>query len=384
MKKEPLLFAISFTIDAAFGIVGIAIPLLAVYMGASYDDLGLIGAVSFLVYSVGSILAGRLSENCGYRNTMIAASALAVPLLLVFPFVSTVFQIILLSGVIRISLAGLWPPIQAWLGNGKEGFELSQTLGRYNVCWSMGILVGPLAGGALYGIGNRIPFIIAAILMGSICLAMLLFRTPGENRKASSPENPPHQSQARRFLPIALTANFAGFFSAGAVRALFPKLISDLGISTDILGILLSLIGLAQVIVFLAVSKNNRWEFRFFPLAAVQVLAACGLLLLVMTDSTFAFACAMLLLGTSLGATFTASIFYSLLSGGGGRRTGIHESIVGSGYFLGPLVGGIAAQHLGSRAPYLLSAVVMLIVVLFQAWLHHGITRSDLACQPGD
>jgi hypothetical protein len=26
----------------------------------------------------------------------------------------------------------------------------------------------------------------------------------------------------------------------------------------------------------------------------------------------------------------------------------------------------------------------MLIVVLFQAWLHHGITRSDLACQPGD
>ena len=86
---------------------------------------------------------------------------------------------------------------------------------------------------------------------------------------------------------VAWSANFAGFFSVGAIRALFPKLTSDLGISSDILGLLLSLIGVAQVFVFYVVSRNNHWEFKFAPLVAVQILAACGLLLLVFAVALF-------------------------------------------------------------------------------------------------
>ena len=74
MKKEPFLYTISFVIDAGFGVVGIAVPLLALQLGATYDELGLIGAVSFLVYSLGSVVSGRLSERLGYRRTMIVAS----------------------------------------------------------------------------------------------------------------------------------------------------------------------------------------------------------------------------------------------------------------------------------------------------------------------
>lgn len=384
MKKEPFLYAISFVIDAGFGVVGIAVPLLALQLGATYDELGLIGAVSFLVYSLGSVVSGRLSERLGYRRTMIVASSLAVPMVLLFNFASTVIQILLLSGIIRLSLAGLWPPMQAWLGSGKDRSELLNTLGRYNVCWGLGILVGPLAGGALYSLGTATPFVFVSSLMGLISIVLILLKVRDENADEPSPGQPQHQANARQFLPIAWSANFAGFFSAGAIRALFPKLTSDLGISSDILGLLLSLIGVAQVFVFYVVSRNNHWEFKFAPLVAVQILAACGLLLLVFADTTLAFACSMLCLGVALGITFTASIFYSLLSGGGGRRTGIHESIIGSGYFLGPLVGGVAAQHIGSRAPYLLAAVVIFIFVLLQTYLHQGISKSELSCQPGD
>tara|TARA_Y100000588_G_scaffold126192_1_gene138221 strand:+ start:715 stop:879 length:165 start_codon:yes stop_codon:yes gene_type:complete len=47
MKKEPFLYAISFVIDTGFGVVGITVPLLALQLGATYNELGLIGAVSF-------------------------------------------------------------------------------------------------------------------------------------------------------------------------------------------------------------------------------------------------------------------------------------------------------------------------------------------------
>ncbi|MBB29706.1 MAG: hypothetical protein CME25_12490 [Gemmatimonadetes bacterium] len=241
-----------------------------------------------LVYSLGSVVSGRLSERLEYRRTMIVASSLAVPMVLLFNFASTVIQILLLSGIIRLSLTGLWPSKQAWLGSGKDRSELLNTLGKYNVCWGLGILVGPLAGGALYSLGTAMPFVFVSSLMGLISIVLILLKVRDEYADKPSPYQPQHQANARQFLPIAWSANFAGFFSAGAICALFPKLTSDLDISSDILGLLLS------------------------------------------------------------------------------------------------LTGGVAAQHIGSGAPYLLAAVVIFIVVLLQTYLHQGISKSGLSCQPGD
>ena len=162
------------------------------------------------------------------------------------------------------------------------------TLGKYNVCWGLGILVGPLAGGALYSLGTATPFVFVSSLMGLIYIVLILLKVRDDYADEPSPCQPQHQANARQFLPIAWSANFAGFLSAGAIRALFPKLTSDLDISSDILGLLLS------------------------------------------------------------------------------------------------LTGGVAAQHIGSGAPYLLAAVVIFIVVLLQTYLHQGISKSELSCQPGD
>jgi MFS family permease len=42
-----------------------------------------------------------------------------------------------------------------------------------------------------------------------------------------------------------------------------------------------------------------------------------------------------------------------------GKGTGLHESILGSGVVLGPLLGGIMAHSVGLRAPYILCLVVL-------------------------
>jgi len=69
------------------------------------------------------------------------------------------------------------------------------------------------------------------------------------------------------------------------------------------------------------------------------------------------------------GVTFTGSIFYSLYTrGGGGRRTGFHEAIIGSGILFGPLLGGLAAEHIGPRSPYLLSSGIVLAGLILQVY----------------
>ena len=54
------------------------------------------------------------------------------------------------------------------------------TLGKYNVCWGLGILVGPLAGGALYSLGTATPFVFASSLMGLISIVLILLKVRDE------------------------------------------------------------------------------------------------------------------------------------------------------------------------------------------------------------
>jgi MFS family permease len=49
-----------------------------------------------------------------------------------------------------------------------------------------------------------------------------------------------------------------------------------------------------------------------------------------------------------------------------GKGTGLHESIVGAGALSGPILGGVAAQFAGLRAPYLLCLVVLFVAVIVE------------------
>ncbi|HXZ38303.1 MAG TPA: hypothetical protein VEL68_19915, partial [Thermodesulfobacteriota bacterium] len=51
------------------------------------------------------------------------------------------------------------------------------------------------------------------------------------------------------------------------------------------------------------------------------------------------------------------------------KGAGLHESILGSGVVLGPLLGGILAHSTGLRAPYILCLAVLAIVVIIEVSL---------------
>lgn len=99
-------------------------------------------------------------------------------------------------------------------------------------------------------------------------------------------------------------------------------------------------------------------------------MSIIGLTSLIFGRSIVFFAIGLLTHGILIGVTFTASIFYSLyIENSSGKHTGVHEAIIGSGFLLGPLVGGFLAEQIGPRAPYLLSGCVILCAILFQTYL---------------
>lgn len=382
MKKEWFLYVIAFLMDGCMAVVGLCVPLVALQLGATYDDLGMIGAVGAAIYSLCCLFSGRLADRFGYRYVMACATGLVGFVYVGYLFVGHIWHLMALAGLMSVSIAHFWPPLQAWLGRGKSRQHLLKDLGRFNVAWSLGFVIGPMVGGIMFETQPDSAFWLGIGLMIVMFLAFIFLHIH-EQEDVLETETIDAMPLARLFLPMAFIANFATFFSIGTVRSLFPKLATDLGISPGILGGLMALIGLAQLTAFYFMSRTDRWQFKRMPLIIAQMLACVGLLFLTLGTHPVVFALGLLMVGILAGVTFTVSIFYSLFTQSpGGRRTGFHEAIVGSGFLFGPLLGGGVGEYLGARAPYGLAIGVIVGAVVIQCFMQTEL-KQDAVVQAG-
>jgi MFS family permease len=385
VKKEYFLYISAFLMDGSFAIVSICIPLHALQFGATYEDLGFISASGALVYSVSCLFSGRLADRIGYRRIMTVACFLIALAFIGYLSIDRIWHFALLSVLSAVAISYYWPPLQAWLGRGKPRHVLLPTLGRFNVAWALGVFIGPALGGTLFEIHPLSGFVLGGVLVGLLFVGMTLLPVHESDSVAESGVVQSSATQFGHFLPLALLANFATFFAIGVVRSLFPKLATDLGITPGLLGYLLAMIAMGQLAAFYFMARTDRWQFRVAPIVFAQLFGAVGLVLLSVGTHPVVFACGFLLIGALIGVTFTASIFYSLFAEGpGGRRTGIHEAIVGSGFLLGPLAGGLAAEHLNPRAPYVLAGVVIVVTIGIQIVIHKSKSSRSFVPQAGD
>ena len=128
----------------------------------------------------------------------------------------------------------------------------------------------------------------------------------------------------------------------------------------------MALIGAGQLVTFALISRTHRWQFRLWPLDLVQLVAIAGFAALAFGSTLVVFAVGLLSQGLLIGFTFTASGFYSLHTAArGGRRIGIHETVLGSGNLVGPLAGGLAAAIITDFVQGIMTIVFSFILLPF-------------------
>jgi MFS family permease len=366
--RPRILYAFAFIMNSATGVLVVAFPLLGIRFCASPLQLGILGAAGAFVYTLACPFGGGLSDRVraragGRRGSLIFCCALLVAV------DSFIFAVSGLRDLFIIAICGyffsafFWPPLQAWLSEVGGRERLAERLGLFNLAWSLGIMVGPMIGGFLFAVDYRLPWCYAMLTNSSLVLLLLLLRK--QTSAAAPPPPPPADEAARRnnaaeFLSLVLWANFASFFCLSNVQSLYPKLASVRDLSPQLIGCLLFMVGAAQSAFFIVLRATRAWHFRYGPLVAVHGLAAAGMLIIFQTVSVPLLAFAFSLIGIALGLSYYSSLYYSLCGDGdAGRRSGIHELMVGSAFFLGPLLGGFAAQYLGLRSPFILCAALL-------------------------
>jgi len=349
------------------------------YLGASLMQLALLTFLGNGVYVVCCPILGSLSERYG-RPRFIVAATLVFATAYFGALLSTqvwhLYFVVCLSG---LGHALFWPSVEAELAAEADTHQLRRRMGRFNISWSTGDIAGALVAGVGLTLSPRLPFLLCVVT--GVGISVLTARSRMSSASAESrvrheeavnghdlPEN--HDT----FWKMALVANF---FSAGVisiVRRLFPDLAVDSLNYTGLQwGFLVMVVALSRTVMFAVLERHHGWLYRPKRFFAVQLLFPLGCFLILFAQSYWVFILAFACIGAASGVVYSSSLFYSVHGAGRqAHRAGLHESVLGLGAGLIPLMAGptrsLAAPYWKEaiRAPYVLGAVLFAVAITVQ------------------
>ena len=388
------LMAAAFVMDLGVAVIGLSVQFKARELGATPLQLGMLGSFGALSYAVFCLLTGRLSDSWG-RRLLASASCVGCGIVwLIMTQAGSPAQLLCLVPFSGASIALFWPTLQAWLSQvSASPSRLTRNIGDFNVSWTIGLMFGAPVAGLLWGYGQHVPFVFAAAII--LLLLVFMQTVRGGNRSSNSAgpepmgEAPVDPTLTRQFLYLAWIANFAAWFSRGLTNVVFPKLANELGMGERLIGMVIATFLAGQLLTFIYLRRQSGWQYRLWPLGVALVWAAAGMTVAYFARTPVVFTAGFAMAGMGAGVTYFASLYYSLQGhvGSRGARSGIHEAVLGSGVFFGPLAGGAVANYVDLHTPFLLAAGVFALtaLVISVVWSRTvRRTRADLALRASE
>ena len=235
------------------------LPFLTLYLTVDRKFSPGKAGLALTVYGIAAIiiapLAGRVSDRLGSLVILKLSMFLSGLILFVFPFVSSLYGILAITGVWAFAAESFRPPSMALIGRLTEPAQRKMAFALSRLAINLGISIGPVIGGFLAMRSFQSLFYVdgsTAILAG-VLIAVMPWRTQGQ--VVASPEDPDAASSEvpspqpgyatvlrdRRFLYflLAMLPVEMVFFQSLAAMPLF--VVRDLHVSEAGFGMLLAI-----------------------------------------------------------------------------------------------------------------------------------------------
>ncbi len=371
LQPHHRLCAAAFLLDFAVGITITVMPFFIYDLLDGTETMsGTIGAITSGAYALGCLASLRFLG--GMKRPMPWAAAGAFMNCSLFALSFWCRQPVLFGAVLSVGTMGnsiAWPAMHSWMGGEPNPRRRARIMGEFNIAWSAGLALGPLAGGFLYDMHLGLPFL-AVGMVGAAC-ALLILTVPHE--KAHHGEATAEQLDARAdhdrlgesCLHAAWIANMSAWAMVGVARMVYAKRLKDL-VETgalrlfgeeqapvylqhheaSIFAAMSFALSFASCAAFLAMGKTAFWHHRFRYLAGLQLVCAAGLWLLGDTHSLAVMVLVYAVLGLFGGAAFFSAVYYGMSNPAKKHgRTAINETLVGLGGLLGAQSFALLALH---------------------------------------
>ena len=290
------------------------------------------------------------------------------------------------------ALAFVWPALHSWVGGERDPKLRARFISLFNISWSFGFALSPLAAGPLYERHYYLPYLMLIV----VCvLVMTLIRSlPHESDHFALPSEElieataEHNRASAGFLYMAWCVTIVGSGLAQITRSVFTKRLAELvtdgrlrlfaeatppAILTEAPATKYSWIAfslcITTAVVFLILGRTQRWHHRFRYAVCSQLAAAGAFWVLARTESLVAMGACFIVVGANLGLAFYSSSYYGLSDAEHKHRNAaINEFAVGAGGVLCLLAGTLVAQF-GFVATFSSTPLFVLGAIVLQALL---------------
>jgi DHA1 family multidrug resistance protein-like MFS transporter/DHA1 family quinolone resistance protein-like MFS transporter len=358
-RRAGSLYAIAFVFSICNGLTSLLLPYVALRLGASKALTGWVGGGYMGGYMIACLLAAGHIDRIPPRLLLVGGNLGYILTAGLLAFTHDAHVLVALSLVYGMAQVAIWPTLMMWVSHGHEGPALNRRMGRYNVSWGTGMVVGPVIGGLFVALSQPVAFAILAglhvVLLALAATARTAQPSRGAARTAESPLVEDHVAHpdADLFRLIARIAMACSFTALGLARFQFQVLCDALLISPTTLGAIVMILSLFNVASFGVLGKTQRWHYRASVLWAAQFVLAGGVASLYFAEGPAHLVVIAAVVGVCAAVTYTSSLYYGV-SGrrDRGKMTAIHELLLSLGFVVGAIGSGYIAEWLSLRAIY--------------------------------
>ena len=378
-----LVFA-SFFVAVGFGIISPTLPLFARSFGVNHAQVGAILATFAFARFATGLISGKLVDHFGERlvysfgigfvslTSFAAGLAQNYEQLLVFRavggFGSSMFSVAAGSILLRA----------------VDDDHRARAQSLYNGSFLVGMMAGPVVGGALSGFSLRAPMIIYGFLLiiASLSGAFLLRNSALAAKPTAKQERETITLRSALALKPYRIALFISFCTAwvlfGMSRSILPLfMVEEIKVSPSFMGLGFTITTIVNGLLLLKAGKLSDINGRRYSAVIGTSFLTPFILAMALTTEPWMFIAASVIVGFggAFLSTTPSAIVGDVLEGKGGQVIGLFQMSGDAGAMIAPVVLGAIADGYGFRPAFLASAVLMIIAVAVSTKLPE--TRSS-------
>lgn len=315
---------------------------------ASPLELGMLGSISMVVYSIVCFAMGGWSDRKGSMPLIWCGLALlALVVLPVALFSTSITPLYFTNAGFGLCLALFWPPLQRELSLLSPGDILWRALGAFNLSWAVGAGIGTVIGGPQayeqLGFRTAIGITIALVVLSFLSTASRGFHAHATRPPAALDDVDPER--AWLFVRLAWIANFCASFAMGGIHIVFVYVAKQLALAGWWGTWILYAKEAGRFVAFAFLRRHPGWHYSLGWLAALQLAGGGALVVCGFVTSPWILLALCFVLGMFSGIAYYSSLYYGLnLRADEGKKSGLHEGILAVGVVLGPLACGASGD----------------------------------------
>jgi DHA1 family multidrug resistance protein-like MFS transporter len=355
-----------------------ALPLLALQIGASDAQIGLISAISPIPGILVSSVVGAYSDKHGRSRIILLSLLIFATAPFLYIFVTQVWQLGLVRFYHGFATAMFMPVAMAAVADRFHPSNRGQALGTYSSFTMVGRFVAPFLGGALifYASFTSLYLVIGFSAIFALLLSLMI---PWEAKGAvmhakrfeGSTVSALKEVVKERKIMVTSSMEALQYFAVGAFEAFLPiymdKMLHFNALQIGfVMGIQVVSMLLAKPLMGRLSDRRGRVPFIIGGL----LLGAATIILMPLASNLFVLAALSIGFGLTV-ATVTASTSALVTEIAGssahGSSIGVLSSVMDIGHSVGPLVTGMVVGAISFMAGFGLAAVLLVVGAVFFA-----------------